>query len=173
MAKQRSTMHPVGEPTANNLVADPLNRAIIDLLRQDGRLPYSTIARELDTSEGTVRNRVSKMIEAGVLRIMAVVGPIARGQTVYALIGLTLSPGADPRTIATPFMDREEVPFVLFAAGRYDLIVEVMCPSQQEMRDLILELCYAQPGIASVEPMMGLELFKDRTTWHSPQGRRS
>ena len=55
--------------------SDHLNRAIIGLLQEDGRLPFKTIAERLDVSEGTVRNRVGWMKRAGMLRIVAVADP--------------------------------------------------------------------------------------------------
>lgn len=152
-----------------SLLSDSLNRAIIERLQQDGRLPYSTIARELNTSEGTVRNRVNQMIDAGALRIVAVADPMALDHAAYAFIGLTLAAGADPRVVAKPFVDREEVLFVLFATGHYDLLIEVLCKTQEHLRDLILEMCYSQADIASVEPMMGLEVFKYQLKWDSQQ----
>ena len=152
-----------------SLLSDPFNRAIIERLQEDGRLPYSTIARDLETSEGTVRNRVNQMVDSGVLRIVAVADPMALDHAAYAFIGLTLSAGADPRIVAKPFVDREEVMFVLFAGGHYDLLIEVLCKTHEDMRDFILEMCYGQPEINSVVPMMGLEVFKYQLKWDHQQ----
>ncbi len=152
-----------------SLLSDSFNRAIIELLQEDGRLPYSTIARKLGTSEGTVRNRVNQMVDSGVLRIVAVADPMALDHAAYAFIGLTLSAGADPRIVAKPFVDREEVMFVLFAGGHYDLLIEVLCKTHEDMRDFILEMCYGQPDISSVVPMMGLEVFKYQLKWDHQQ----
>ncbi|MFC1680500.1 Lrp/AsnC family transcriptional regulator [Pseudomonadota bacterium] len=152
-----------------SLLSDPFNRAIIEHLQEDGRMAYSTIARELNSSEGTIRNRVNQMIDAGVFRIVAVADPMALGHAAYSFIGLKLAAGADPRVVAKPFVDREEVLFVLFAAGHYDLLIEVLCRTQEDLRDLILEMCYGQPDIASVEPMMGLEVFKYHLKWDDQQ----
>ena len=49
---------------------DKLNRSIITLLQRDGRMAYSEIAQELGVSEGTIRNRVGGMKQAGMLRIV-------------------------------------------------------------------------------------------------------
>ena len=49
---------------------DDLNRAIITMLQRDGRMPFSEIAERLDVSEGTIRNRVAAMKQAGMLRII-------------------------------------------------------------------------------------------------------
>ncbi|MEM7292657.1 MAG: AsnC family transcriptional regulator, partial [Pseudomonadota bacterium] len=48
---------------------DSLNESIVDLLQQDGRMPFAEIATNLGVSEGTVRNRVNGMKSAGALRI--------------------------------------------------------------------------------------------------------
>ena len=87
------------------LGADELNRKIIAKLQEDGRTPFATIARELDTSEGTVRNRVAQMIKARVLKIIAVADPVALGYEGYALIALKLGAGADPRSVSRRFED--------------------------------------------------------------------
>jgi len=161
-ARQRKT---AAKLVPRSLLSDPFNRAIIERLQVDGRTPYSTIARELKTSEGTVRNRVNQMVDAGALRIVAVADPMALDHTGYAFIGLTLSAGADPRFVAKPFVDREEVLFVLFAGGHYDLLIEVLCKTQEDLRDFILDMCYGQADINSVVPMMGLEVFKYQLKW--------
>ena len=70
--------------------------------------------------------------------------------------------------MAKPFVDCGEVTYVLFAAGRYDLLLEVICEEQEAFRAFLLERCYKNPEIALVEPMMGLELFKSLLKWGRP-----
>ena len=55
---------------------DKLNQAIIEMLQTDGRRPYSEIAQALNVSEGTIRNRVAGMKNAGLLRIVAIADPV-------------------------------------------------------------------------------------------------
>ncbi|MCI0430720.1 MAG: Lrp/AsnC family transcriptional regulator [Rhodospirillales bacterium] len=153
---------------ARALASDPINREILRRLQDDGRMSYSQIARELGTSEPTVRNRVNRMVECRLMRIIAVVDPVALGHTVYAMVGLDLIAGADPRRVARTFTDCGEVTYVLFAAGRYDLLIEVICAEQDAFRRFLLERCYGNPDIASVEPMMGLQLFKSMMKWGRP-----
>ena len=150
------------------LGADPMNRRIIARLQEDGRIPYSVIARELGTSEGTVRNRVNQMIAAKVLRIIGVADPVALGNEGYALVAMNLNAGADPRVVSRRFEALEEVTFILFAAGRYDLVVEVICETHRGLRDFLLEHCYGQPDIAAIEPMLALALYKNLMKWGRP-----
>lgn len=147
---------------------DDLNRKIIAKLQEDGRLPFATISRELETSEGTVRNRVNQMIKAKVLRIIAVADPLALGNEGYAMVAMRLSGGADPRVVSKRFEACDEVTYILFAAGRYDLLVEVISSSHRDLRRFLLEHCYGQPDIASVEPLMALAMYKSLLKWGRP-----
>ena len=150
------------------LGTDPMNRRIIAWLQEDGRTPYSVIARELGTSEGTVRNRVNQMIAAKVLRIIGVADPVALGNEGYALVAMRLNAGADPQVVSQRFEALDEVTFILFAAGQYDLVIEVICETHRSLRDFLLEHCYRQPDIATVEPMLALALYKNLMKWGRP-----
>ncbi len=150
------------------LGSDPMNRRIIARLQEDGRVPYSVIARELGTSEGTVRNRVNQMVAAKVLRVIGVADPVALGNEGYALVAMRLSAESDPRLVSARFEACDEVTFVLFAAGQFDLVVEVICETHRDLRDFLLEHCYGQADIASVEPMLALALYKNLMKWGRP-----
>lgn len=147
---------------------DALNRAIINLLQDDGRLSFARIAEMLGVSEGTVRNRVNRMIEAKVLRIIAVADPLALGYTGYAMLAMRFAPNADPDAVAKRFAEHQEVTYVLLVAGRYDLLVEIICENQVQLRDFIFANCYRQPDIASVEPMFSLAMYKNLLKWGQP-----
>ena len=168
-AARRSPRAPAGpqfEPLTHP--SDPLNRSIINMLQEDGRLPYATIAQALGVSEGTVRNRVTRMIESKVLRIMAVADPLALGYTGYAMLGVKFTAGTDPDVIGGSFRRLPEVTYVLLVAGRHDLLVEVICETQAQLRDFIVKHCYRNPSVASVEAMMSLTTYKNLLKWGQP-----
>ena len=149
---------------------DAMNRKIIGFLQEDGRMSYATIARQLGTAEGTIRYRVNQMTEAGVLRVIGVADPLVLGNEGYALVAMRLGAGADPREVSMRFEACEEVTFVLFSAGQYDLVVEVICPTHRALRDFLLENCYGNPNIVVVEPMMALSIYKNFMKWGLPKG---
>jgi Lrp/AsnC family transcriptional regulator, regulator for asnA, asnC and gidA len=151
-----------------DLPSDPLNREIISRLQEDGRASFVEIARALSVSEGTVRNRVNRMIESRILRIIGVADPIALGYRGYAMLGLKFAAGQNPEDIAGRFTARPEVTFVVMVAGRYDLLVEVICETQEQLKDFIFDQCYRTKDIASVEPMIGLEMYKSLMKWGQP-----
>ena len=76
---------------------DQLNRAIIKMLQEDGRLPYKDIATALNVSEGTIRNRVQSMRQSGALKIVALSDPMAIRYQADAMIGIKVASPATPR----------------------------------------------------------------------------
>ena len=147
---------------------DEVDLKIIRILQADGRAPFTAIAKDLGISEGAVRNRVGQLIASRVLRIIGVADPMALGHDAFAMVGLKIAPGNDPEKAAQYFHDRDEVTYVLFVAGRYDLLVEVICKTHDELAHFLREHCYSRPDLASVEPMVGLAMYKSMLKWGQP-----
>lgn len=150
------------------LAADELNQKIIERLQEDGRASYATIARELGTSESTVRYRVSQLMRMKIIKVLAVADPVALGNEGYAMVGLKLASGADPREVSKRFQESDEVTYVLFVAGTYDLLVEVITRDHNSLRKFLLDNCYGSPDIAEVEPMLALAMYKNLLKWGRP-----
>jgi Lrp/AsnC family transcriptional regulator, regulator for asnA, asnC and gidA len=147
---------------------DAIDLTIIKILQNDGRAAFTAIAKQLGISEGAVRNRVGQLIDSKVLRIIGVADPMALGYDAYAMIGLKLVSGHDPQKAAHYFRDRDEVTYVLFVAGRYDLLVEVICETHDQLALFLREHCYSRDDLASVEPMVGLAMYKNMLKWGQP-----
>ena len=142
--------------------ADRLNRAIVALLQEDGRLPFKTIAEKLDVSEGTVRNRVGWMKRAGMLRIVAVADPAAMDYRADAMLGIKVAPGATPAAVAERLATHSEVVYILWVSGRFDLLVEVVCESEDEFLNFLARHCFERPDIGRIEVMTGLAMYKNQ-----------
>jgi len=143
-------------------IFDDLNRKILEYLQEDGRAPFSTIARQLNTSEGTIRNRVQRMKEAGALQIAAIIDPMAIHYKVDAMIGLNVATQNLPRQVAKRLAELEQITFIFWVAGRFDLLVEVVCGSDGEFRQFIEDELYSQADVAEFEVMSGIEMFKNQ-----------
>ena len=150
-----------------------LNREIVALLQEDGRMPFSTIARTLGISEGTVRSRVAQMRKANLIHFITVVNPLALGYTTWSMLGIKVARGASADKVARYFRDRPEVVYVMRVAARFDLLAEVVCGSPDELREFLDSCCYGSDDIAEVEPMMGLGLYKSLLKWDRPLGAGS
>ncbi len=71
-----------------SVILDDVSRAIIEQLQQDGRRSYARIATAVGLSEAAVRQRVQRLLEAGVMQIVAVTDPVQVGFSRQALVGL-------------------------------------------------------------------------------------
>ena len=142
--------------------SDQLNRAIVRLLQEDGRLPFKTIAEKLDVSEGTVRNRVGWMKRSGMLRNVAVADPTAMNYRADAMLGVKVAPGSTPAKVGEQLAVHPEVVYILWVSGRYDLLVEIVCESDADFLEFLSRHCFDQEDIASLEVMTGLAMYKNQ-----------
>ena len=153
---------------------DKLNRSIIAMLQRDGRMAFSEIAQELGVSEGTIRNRVGSMKQAGMLRIVAIVDPVAAEYQADAMLGLKVSPGHTPQAVAERLAVLPDVVYILWVSGRYDLLIEVISNERDGLLIFLEREIHSQHDIASSETMMGLQNFKNqfllKSNWESHNG---
>src|SRR5437879_10084969 len=75
-------------PADPAVVLDPINKALIEQLQQDGRRSYRALAKAVGLSEAAVRQRVQRLTEAGVIQVVAVTDPLTLGFAREALIGI-------------------------------------------------------------------------------------
>ena len=141
---------------------DDLNREIIKMLQQDGRLPYKDIAVALKVSEGTIRNRVQSMKQSGALKIVALADPMAIRYKADAMIGIKVATPATPREVATRLAELGEVVYVLWVSVRYDLLIEVVCETRGAFQDFLERHCFGHQDIDTIEVMSGIEMFKNQ-----------
>lgn len=141
---------------------DSLNRVIIRMLQEDGRIPFKTIAETLNVSEGTVRNRFNRMKEAGHLRVVALADPAAINYRADAMLGIRIAAGRTPDEVAARLGKHSAVVYILWVSGRYDLLAEVVFESRRIFLEFLQQHCYGQPDIAEVEVMTGLHMYKNQ-----------
>ncbi len=141
---------------------DDLNQRIIRLLQADGRAAYDEIGQQLGVSGGTVRNRVSRMREAGMLRIVAVVDPVAVDYEADAMLGVKAAPGVTPSALAERLGPCSAVVYIMWVSGRFDLLVEVVCDEEAEFEIFLNEHIHGRSDIAHVEVMTRIGMFKNQ-----------
>jgi Lrp/AsnC family transcriptional regulator for asnA, asnC and gidA len=146
----------------NGLLGNELNRGIIQALRIDGRTAFSEIAQKLDVSEGTIRNRVNAMKSAGVLHIAAITDESAEEYRTEAMLGINISSGHDPAVTAARLSEIDDIVYVTWVSGRYDLLIEIVSNNETTLLHLLSTHIHNQQDIASVEVMTGLKNFKNQ-----------
>ena len=123
---------------------------------------YDVIGQKLGVSGGTIRNRVARMREAGMLRIVAVVDPVAVDYESDAMLGIRTAPGIAPRAVAQRLDPYPAVVYIMWVGGRFDLLVEVVCDEETELASFLDEHIHGRPDIAHVEVMTRIDMFKNQ-----------
>jgi Lrp/AsnC family transcriptional regulator for asnA, asnC and gidA len=138
---------------------DKLDLSILASLQTDGRRPFTDIAQELGVSEGTVRNRVAKLIEKQVLHIVGLVDPGSLGFNAPAVIGVSVAEG-DIEQIAASIAAYSEVSYLIMVSGEFDFIVEVLCKSRDHLANFLNYKLRKVPGVERTQTFMTLRTFK-------------
>ncbi|MGG3468545.1 Lrp/AsnC family transcriptional regulator [Neobacillus pocheonensis] len=143
---------------------DDLDFEIIKRLQTDGRTSYTEISEELGITVGTVRNRVQRLIENEVLKIVGVVNPFKTGSPSVTIFGMKVRlnclDNIIKKLVAIP-----EVRFVAAATGVYDLYVEVITSSNEELYRVIKNKISQIDGIESIDSSLLLEIYKQTYDW--------
>jgi len=142
---------------------DALGKRIIELLQQDGRRPFVSIAAEVGLSEGAVRQRVQRLIDTGVMQIVAVTDPLVVGFTRQAMIGIKTMGDVGP--VADQLCEIPQIDYVVTTAGSFDLLVEVVCEGDAELLDVLMTQIRTIPEVTHTETFVYLKLNKQHYDW--------
>jgi len=141
---------------------DDTDRAIIELLQADGRMPFTRVAAEVGLSEGAIRQRVQRLTDAGVMQIVAVTDPLSMGVRRVAMIGARVA--ADAEATALALAEMPEVEYLMATTGRYDLMFEVVADDDAHLLRLLSQL-RSRADIVEAEAFSCLRLFKQTFSW--------
>jgi Lrp/AsnC family transcriptional regulator for asnA, asnC and gidA len=142
---------------------DALDEQIVTLLQADGRRSYGDIGKAVGLSEAATRQRVNRLRDAGVMRIVAIVDPIQLGRGVVATMGVRVS--GDTRRVAARLADVPEIEYVVLTAGSFDLIAELVCETEEELLRVINESVRSIEQVRETETFMHLRTEKNVFAW--------
>jgi len=148
---------------------DDIDLKIINFLSKDGRTPFAQIAKELGVSTGMIRQRYQRLVQEGVLQIVAITNPLLMGFATMAQIGVK----ADVRRleeIADEIAKFEEVIYLVLLTGSYDLHVEVVCRDKAHLLNFLTKKLHAVEGVKEAETFMYLRIAKENYGWAGNKG---
>jgi len=144
-------------------VLDDVNRKVIEQLQQDGRRSYAAIAKAVGLSEAAVRQRVQRLLDAGVMQIVAVTDPLQLGFSRQAMIGIRAD--GDLSEVADKLASLPEVDYVVVTAGSFDLLVELVCNDDEHLLSILNNSIRTVPGVRDSETFVYLKLAKQTYSW--------
>ena len=135
----------------DNEQLDSLNRMILNVLQEDGRASYSEIARRLKVPESTVRLRVKKLVERGIIRkFAALINPFKAGYSIVAFIAVDVEPSRVKKA-AEELEKLPEVDVLGIATGAHDILMQVTVRDLHELESFLIEKLGRVEGIRSTE----------------------
>jgi Lrp/AsnC family transcriptional regulator, regulator for asnA, asnC and gidA len=141
---------------------DDTDKAIIDHLQKDGRMPFSTLGPLVGLSPAAVRQRVLHMMDSRVMQIVAVTDPTTLGFTVQAMAGLSID--GDLEEAAERIAEVKEVDYVVIVAGRFDVLVELVAEDMDSLID-VMNRIRSIPGVMGSELFTYMRLEKQTYNW--------
>jgi Lrp/AsnC family transcriptional regulator for asnA, asnC and gidA len=129
-------------------------------------MSYATLAKQIGLSEAAARQRVQRMLDTGVMQIVAVTDPLTLGFRRQVMIGLKVE--GDMRTVADKLAAIAEVDYVVMCAGGYDILAEMVCTDDEHLLSLLNDQIRAIEGVASTETFVYLKLAKQTYAWGTP-----
>jgi len=141
---------------------DDLDRELIRILQADGRTSFSQLGRVTGLSDAACRQRVMRLLDDGVIDIVAVTDPVKLGLGFQAMLGIKVS--VDVRKVAADISSFDDAVYVVMTAGQFDLLVEIVSRDN----DAFVELCgaiRAIDGVTSLEASPYLGIAKQTYDW--------
>lgn len=138
---------------------DQIDLSILSELQRNGRAAFTDIAKNLDISEGTVRNRVQRMTKENLLQVVGMVDPLKLGYDAPAMIGVSVHP-AQMEAAAETISRFEEVSYLIMVSGEFDLYVEVMCRDRDHLASFLNEKLRQVAGVTRTQTFIILRTYK-------------
>ena len=141
---------------------DTVDQLLIEQLQTDGRMPYTKLASAVGLSEAAARQRVQRLIDTGVIQVVAVTNPLMVGRKRVAMIGVRTT--GETSEMADALRQLDVIEYLVITAGSYDFLAEVVVRDEGELL-AATNAIRATPGVVTTETFVYLELVKQTFTW--------
>ena len=146
---------------------DAVDRAIIRELQDDGRASYADLGTSVGLSPPAVRQRMQRLIDSGLLQVVAVTDPLKLGLPVMALVGIAVD--GDIREVADAVGAIDEVIYVVLTSGSFDLFAEVVCADMDQLFEVVNGRLKGIDGVRTTESFVYFDIHTHRFNWGVPE----
>lgn len=152
----------------NLLKLTNLDHQLIRCLNRNARLSSAELARELGFSERTIRNRIQRLIQEGILKPVAVINSAAFGYTLVVDIFCEIEVSRRDEVIAAIKM-LPEVSYMAISTGEQDVSFQALFKNSADMHEFITQRVYTIPGIRRTRTVLVPQIVKDTYQWLPPE----
>ena len=142
---------------------DEVGKRLVEELQRDGRRSYAALAKTVGLSEAAVRQRVQRLVDSGVMQVVAVTDPLQVGFTRQAMVGVRAE--GDLVRVAEELGKIDEVDYVVITAGSFDILLELVCEDDDHLLRVLSERIRVLPGVRDTETFVYLKLAKQTYAW--------
>jgi len=143
------------------------DRAIIRLLQRNARISYAELSRATGIPESTVRRRMDRLHQRGVIEFAMLADPARLGYDLRAMIGLKVELRRLDE-IANALKAMNEVTFAAFLTGNFDIMIQVVVRSQEALVEFLTKRLAPIEGVRSTETFVMPYIIKPATSWVLP-----
>ncbi len=154
---------------------DELDRKIIDLLMEDGRMSCAEVARRISllashpVSERAVRYRIERLVRQGIIRVSAIPNPKKLGFQVVADVVIEVEPGR-VQEVARQLAAYDCVSYVACSTGDRDISIQVVARDNAELYTFVSEVVGKVSGVRRTTTFLVPLILKDVYEWRIPRG---
>ncbi|WP_339178539.1 chromate efflux transcriptional regulator ChrS [Bacillus sp. FSL R5-0560] len=145
-----------------NLVLDEIDKQILTILHEEGRISYTDLGKRIELSRVAVQSRINQLIEAGVIeKFTAVINPAKIGIHVSVFFNVEV----EPQFLEEVALKLEEEPAVTslyHMTGPSKLHMHGIFADDQEMEEFLTKRLYPLQGVVSVDCQMLIKRYKSR-----------
>ena len=147
---------------------DEIDQKIVDALIENGRASAAEIARAIGgISERVVRYRMERLIREGVVKIGAIVNPVALGYAVMADVFLEVESGGIEE-VSRQVMKYDCVTYLAFSIGESDVSLQIVGKNNEQIYTFVTDVLGKLPKVRRTVTSIVPVKLKDVYEWRIP-----
>jgi DNA-binding Lrp family transcriptional regulator len=143
---------------------DPLDYQIIQILHRDARASATEISRRTKTNERTVRKRIERLVQDGIVRLTAVINPLPLGFVTAVDVFAEVDPDIEDQILAQ-LLDMPEVNYLAYGLGTNEISIQARFKDNHEIRNFIQHRLADIPGLTVTRYTLVPSILRDAYDW--------
>lgn len=142
-----------------NYKIDELDRGLIKLLSNDGRMSITELATRLNVTEKTIRLRYKSLLDKEIIDVVGIVNPIALGLKAGAIMQLKVTTQGIPAVIDA-LREMKMIRYVTLTSGNYPILAQITVENQEQITEVLRDINQIK-AVTEVNSIVQLEVYKN------------